>query len=104
MQKAGPGTGPRLAWMTPRGSLHQHGLSAHAPVVAGRDATADIQIESDRASRRHFEVRPEADNFILRDLESSNGTRVNERRTQRRLLRDGDVIEAGRQLFVFLAR
>ncbi len=104
IDRAGPGTGPRLAWVTPSGSLRQHRLATHAPVVAGRETTADIHIDSDRASRRHFEISPEAGSFILRDLESRNGTRINGRRVLRRRLRDGDVIEAGRRMLVFLER
>lgn len=104
MQNAGPARGPRLAWTAEDGATRQFFLPDNRPIVAGRDSTVDIRGDNARFSRRHFEVTPEADGFVLRDLESSNGTRVNGRRTQQRQLRDGDVIEAGRQLFVFLLR
>ena len=104
MHHAGPAKRPRLAWTAEDGSACQILLSNHRPIVAGRDSTADIHANNNRLSRRHFELAPEADGFVLRDLESRNGTRVNGRRIQRRVMRDGDVIEAGRLLFVFLLR
>ncbi len=104
LHQAGPGSGPRLAWMDSDGSACQCELPADRPVIAGRDPSADIRGYNDRMSRRHFQVAPESVGYMLQDLESRNGTRINGRRLQRRLLRDGDVIEAGRQAFVFLAR
>ncbi len=45
--------------------------------VMGRDASADVVIEDDRASRRHARILPDAGGVIVEDLGSSNGTFVN---------------------------
>jgi len=62
---------------------------------------ADWPIPEDEfLSRRHFEVSCEIGACWLRDLNSSNGTRVNGRRVQETALRDKDRIEAGESGFV----
>ena len=40
-------------------------------------------------------IRPEDGRFVLHDLGSTNGTRVNDRRISRHPLEDGDVIRVG---------
>jgi pSer/pThr/pTyr-binding forkhead associated (FHA) protein len=56
-----------------------------------------------KLSRRHFAVRTEQDgSAVLRDLGSRNGTYVNGAQTVTRNLRDGDIIEAGDQVFAFV--
>lgn len=65
------------------------------PFVFGRDAAAEVVVESADASRRHAElvVRPDGD--VLVDL-STNGTFVNgERIDGRRVLKSLDVIRIG---------
>ena len=48
-----------------------------SPLVIGRLAECDIQLDSQRVSRRHAElVREENDQWLIRDLASRNGTRV----------------------------
>jgi hypothetical protein len=44
--------------------------------VIGRDYQAEIRLCDDRVSRRHVKVYPEGDEWYLRDLESLNGTYV----------------------------
>ena len=68
----------------------------------GRDALCDIQLYDSEASRSHAEVRQsDDDSFELTDLGSSNGTRVNGSRVQRKQLISGDRIEIGQTLLIF---
>jgi len=61
--------------------------------VIGRSEEADVQVYSSRVSRQHAMIRLHADGFRLYDLDSANGTQVNERDVdQPVLLRDGDLI------------
>ena len=47
-------------------------------------------------SRKHAEVRPSGGSWIVRDLGSTNGVKVNGRRIQgAQSLKRGDVIELG---------
>ncbi|MGD0197659.1 MAG: DUF3662 and FHA domain-containing protein [Solirubrobacteraceae bacterium] len=65
-------------------------------MVIGRSPEADLVLSSSEVSRRHAEIVPEDRAWLLVDLGSTNGIRLNARPvgvpTQ---LTDGDVIEVG---------
>lgn len=63
--------------------------------VVGRDADADIQIDLNTVSRFHFQVIYQSDGFRIRDLGSTNGTRVNGERIEDAPLDHGDTVHAG---------
>ncbi|TWT89519.1 ATP-binding protein [Neorhodopirellula pilleata] len=69
----------------------------------GRESTNDIQLLDNEASRGHAEIRSdfERGRHELIDLGSSNGTRVNDQRIERRELASGDRIEIGNTLLIF---
>ncbi len=46
-------------------------------VILGRDLSAEVRISDDEASREHAEILKEGDNWVLKDLGSRNGTKVN---------------------------
>lgn len=48
--------------------------------VAGRDASCEIPLDESRASRRHFELSRTSEGFFITDLDSANGTYLNEER------------------------
>jgi pSer/pThr/pTyr-binding forkhead associated (FHA) protein len=52
----------------------------------------DVQLDIDNVSRNHASIVRSAHGWILRDLDSTNGTFVNELPIRERLLRDGDQI------------
>jgi pSer/pThr/pTyr-binding forkhead associated (FHA) protein len=47
--------------------------------VVGRGVSVDIQLDDDSVSRRHAQLRIVDGNLTIEDLESRNGTRVNDR-------------------------
>jgi FHA domain len=63
----------------------------------------DLVIHDDEMSRVHFEIVCVDGFSILRDLNSRNGTRINNdpEKIQERVLKAGDSICAGRTTFVF---
>ena len=62
----------------------------------GRSREADIVIDDANVSRKHAEVRPSGGSWIVRDLSSTNGVKVNGRRIgSPQSLKRGDVIELG---------
>ena len=67
----------------------------------GRDATNPIRLHDTEVSRRHVELRRTDDGFELIDLESSNGTFVNDERTQLTPLVTGDRVQVGRTVLLF---
>ncbi|MEW9548309.1 FHA domain-containing protein [Nonomuraea sp. NPDC050783] len=71
------------------------------PMTFGRRSDSDVVIASGRASRAHAEVRPEAGRYVLHDLGSRNGTLVNGARVATHVLRPGDQITIGDEVFGF---
>jgi EAL domain-containing protein (putative c-di-GMP-specific phosphodiesterase class I) len=78
---------------------HQHkGRPPHRvklqrfPFRIGRSPRADHTIYSQEVSTLHAEVLREGDDFVLRDLGSTNGTFVNAERISRQPLKDGDIV------------
>jgi signal transduction histidine kinase len=69
--------------------------------LVGRESRA-LPLSDNTVSRRHAELVPGEDGWILRDLGSSNGTYINGLRvTNRYQLKLGDQIRVGRTLMVF---
>jgi transcriptional regulator with GAF, ATPase, and Fis domain len=69
--------------------------------VIGRDIAATICLNSRSASRRHCIIRREGDQYLIRDMGSSNGTLVNGLPVTECVLRHGDRIAVSDSLFVF---
>src|SRR5579859_2058292 len=71
--------------------------------VIGRDVAATICVNSRSASRRHCIVWRNGDQYLIKDLGSSNGTLVNGLPVTEYMLRHGDRIAVSDALFVFAA-
>jgi hypothetical protein len=70
--------------------------------VIGRSRDCDITVEDANVSRHHAEVRPSGGSWIVRDLGSTNGVKVNGRRIQGpQSLKPGDTIELGTSRLTF---
>jgi hypothetical protein len=65
------------------------------PVTIGRLAECDVTIDDANVSRRHAEIRRAGDAFMLYDLRSTNGTRVNGIPIHEHRLNTGDVVTIG---------
>ena len=71
-------------------------------LCVGRGEQADAQIGDEMMSRRHFEVVEKNGAYVLRDLQSRNGTMMNGRTiTGEVTVGSGDTIRAGETTFVF---
>jgi hypothetical protein len=71
------------------------------PVTIGREEGNSVQLNDERISRYHLKIQDSEGQFVLTDLESTNGTRVNGEAVQLWLLRYGDVIHVGRTTLLF---
>lgn len=71
------------------------------PVTIGREEGNLLRLNDERVSRFHAKVQTDSDDFIVTDLESTNGTRVNGTVVQIRRLRYGDRLSVGRSLLLF---
>ena len=65
------------------------------PVTIGRMPECDIVLADHNVSRRHAEVRRQDGGFVVVDLGSTNGTKVNGAGVRERRLDDGDEITVG---------
>ena len=77
------------------GQKADYGKHRDGHFCVGRNRSADMVVADKRMSRKHFEIRQKDLIWELKDLGSSNGTRVNEVRVDEICLDNGDVIEAG---------
>jgi pSer/pThr/pTyr-binding forkhead associated (FHA) protein len=71
------------------------------PVTVGREEGNVLRLNDERVSRYHAKIQLDNDDFIITDLESTNGTRVNGAVVQIRRLRFGDRVSVGRSLLLF---
>ncbi len=78
-------------------------LLAQSSTVIGRSSKVDIQIDEESISRSHAVIDNYGDTVIARDLESTNGTYVNDVPVREKRLMDGDQIKIGRTIFKFLS-
>jgi pSer/pThr/pTyr-binding forkhead associated (FHA) protein len=91
--KEGAGGGPVGVLVLPDGSRV---VAGDDPISIGRLAECDIPLPGDtNVSRRHAEVRRDGDEFMVADLDSLNGTKVNGAGIRTRRLVDGDEITVG---------
>ena len=71
-------------------------------IFVGRDRMCQIHTDDDKMSRQHFAIESTQLGFFIMDLDTLNGTTVNGTKlTSRQMLKEGDVISAGREKFVF---
>ena len=73
------------------------------PVTLGRLPDCDVVLSDPNVSRRHAEIRRRGNDFVVVDLGSTNGTRVNGAGVRERRLTDGDEISLGSTLIRFEA-
>ncbi|MGH3929386.1 MAG: glycogen accumulation regulator GarA [Pseudonocardiaceae bacterium] len=87
--KRGPNAGSRF-------------LLDQATTSAGRHPESDIFLDDVTVSRRHAEFRREADEFVVADVGSLNGTYVNREPVDIAVLASGDEVQIGKFRLVFL--
>src|SRR5258708_7306910 len=66
------------------------------PVTIGREEGNILRLNDERVSRYHAKVQFDNGEIIITDLESTNGTRVNNNVVQIRRLQAGDRVGIGR--------
>jgi len=78
----------------PNGRVSRHELAGN-PLVVGRDASCDVPIDDPSTSRQHARIYHTGEGHLVEDLDSKNGTLVNNAPCSSHLLRNGDQIEFG---------
>jgi diguanylate cyclase (GGDEF)-like protein len=72
------------------------------PMVLGRGNDCDIRINDHSVSRRHARIQPGSDGYYAVDLQSTNGTFVNDVPATLCRLKDGDYLRVGNCIYRFL--
>jgi diguanylate cyclase (GGDEF)-like protein len=75
---------------------------ADTAIVLGRGNDCDIRINDHSVSRRHARIQPGADGYYAVDLQSTNGTYVNDVAASMYKLHDGDYLRVGNCIYRFL--
>jgi len=70
-------------------------------LTIGRRKDNDIVIENLAVSGRHAKIDSVGDAFVLVDLQSKNGSFVNERLVNSHWLKNGDIVSIGKHFLVF---
>ena len=87
-------TGPGM------GSRYELG---EASLVLGRGNDCDIRINDHSVSRRHARIQPGPDGYYAVDLQSTNGTYINDHAASMYRLNDGDYLRVGNCIYRYLA-
>lgn len=105
LSNAGPGAGgiQMIGWLIPlagpqRGELFTLG----SQTVIGTDpASCNLVLQDKFMSSKHAEIKVEAGVWMLKDLQSTNGTYVNDKRVDKQELIDNDFVKFGQALCKF---
>jgi len=71
-------------------------------LTIGRTAANDLPIDNLAVSGHHAKIAYEGDKFVLEDLNSLNGTFVNNQRVRKSSLKNGDEILIGKHTLVYM--
>ncbi len=86
---------PAAAEIAVRGTALVYALADGVSVTVGRVMQCEIHIDDQAVSRRHCTLALNGGTIVVTDLESANGTFVNERPVRSATARPGDMIRVG---------
>ena len=85
------------------GEKIKHELGKTKILRIGKKEDNDIVIKDNSVSRNHFEIETTVDSYLLRDLNSTNGTYINGIRVKEAFLSPGDIITMGKTKIEYVA-
>jgi len=92
---------PRLAAISGRLKGAVFNVSDEGTVI-GRETSVNLCIAESAVSRRHSKLEKSGDDYVINDLDSLNGTFVNDVPVKTRVLQHGDRVRIGESQFLFL--
>lgn len=72
-------------------------------LIIGRSSDAGIQVDRDSVSRRHARLSRQGDGWVVADLQSTNGSYINDMPIREHRLQSGELLKIGNAIFRFLA-
>jgi pSer/pThr/pTyr-binding forkhead associated (FHA) protein len=76
-------------------------LNRAFPVSIGRSRVNEIRLDDITISGQHCRIIPENGKHVLYDLNSTNGTFLNDKKVNRSVLKEGDTIRVGETQFLY---
>lgn len=97
------GKGPTVGWIVGMNGKYADRTFKLLPqrTVIGTSTEADIQLEDQKLSRKHCEIRFDGMSYKIVDLGSTNGIVLNDKKTPQGDLIDGDLFRLGGTEFKF---
>ncbi len=72
-------------------------LRIEKPVVTiGRDVDRDVHIDNLAVSKNHAQILDLKGTYVIEDLDSTNGTLLNDKKIRKETLKHGDVVTVGK--------
>ena len=81
--------------------ISKHPLEQGKPLTIGRRKSNDVVIENLAVSGHHAKIDAVGEGYVLTDLQSKNGSFVNEQLVASHWLENGDVINIGKHTLEF---
>lgn len=75
----------------------------HTELVVGRSDSANIQVQQESVSRQHARFVTREGRTFVYDLNSTNGTFINDDRVNTSELSDGDLVRVGQTIFKYIS-
>lgn len=98
----GPGSMQLLGWIIPLQGPQKGELFTLSPVTTiGTDPKCTVVLNDKFMSSNHAEIKAENGMWVLRDVGSTNGTYVNNKRVDRHELVDNDFVKFGSAMLKF---
>jgi pSer/pThr/pTyr-binding forkhead associated (FHA) protein len=91
----------QLVMFTEAGERREFDLKRSVSVI-GRAGDCDFQIPLPMISRRHCQITRKSDRVLVKDLGSSNGSYVNNKRVLQAEVHGGDILTVGPVVFTIL--
>ena len=83
------------------GETAQKTFPLYGETKIGRSSDCHITLQHSDISRHHATISIAGDGFVVSDMDSSNGTFVNDERVREQAIKAGDVVAFGPQRFMF---
>lgn len=83
--------------------LGKRAALGHGAFDIGRSSRSDLMIDQESISRNHARVTFDGQRHFIEDIGSTNGTFVNDQRSSRTPLVDGDQIKIGRSILKYMS-
>lgn len=97
-----PGMAKEYAWFLPTSGKTRAGYPVTRKLmIIGRDVKVDILINDPSVSKKHAQLLTLPGGYQLKDLESTNGTFINNQRIQEAFIGEGDMVTFGEMKFMF---